>query len=277
MTVTDDARIESWTECVTRVLAPNPGPMTLDGTNTLVLRRPGSYRTVVVDPGPRDSLHLRRILKLGEVELILLTHRHHDHSDSAGILSRVTGAPVRAADPTHCVKAAPLADGEQINAAGLSVSVIATPGHTADSVSFHLKRDHDLIDSSPRGSLLTGDTILGRGTTVIAAPDGSLSDYLATLDRLMSLDDTAVLPGHGDPHHDVAATASAYREHRLRRLAQVEAAVDSLVDAEPPVAPTVEAVTDLVYAEVRADVRFAAEMSVAAQLDYLSAEGRVRR
>lgn len=270
-------QIEPWTECVTRVLAPNPGPMTLDGTNTLVLRRPDSHRTVVVDPGPRDSVHLRRILKLGEVELILLTHRHHDHSDSAGLLARLTGAPVRAADPSFCVDAAPLADGEEIHAGGLRVGVIATPGHTADSVSFRLERDRDLADSSLRGSLLTGDTILGRGTTVIAPPDGSLSDYFATLDRMISLRDTTVLPAHGDPHHDVAAVASAYREHRLRRLAEIDAAVGRLRESEPRAEVTVAAVTDLVYADAPADVRFAAEMSVAAQLDYLSASGCAQR
>jgi len=121
-------QIEPCTEYATRVLAPNPGPMTLDGTNTYVLRRPDSHRIVVVDPGPRESTHLRRILTLGEVELILLTHGHHDHSESAGVLSRLTGAPVRAADPAFSANAGPLADGEQLNAGGLRLSAIATPG-----------------------------------------------------------------------------------------------------------------------------------------------------
>ena len=159
----------------TLVRAANPGPMTLDGTNSWVLRAPGSGRVVVVDPGPSIAEHLERLAGFGEVELVLLTHHHPDHSESLSEFARLTDAPVRAIDPAFCIDAPPLVDGERIRAAGLDLDVLATPGHTADSVSFVLPGDGD------HGSVLTGDTILGLGTTIIADPDGALGPYLEPL------------------------------------------------------------------------------------------------
>src|SRR6478735_4501758 len=141
----------------------------------------------VVAPGPGDAGHLSA-LATGPVELILITHRHHDHTEGAAELARLTGAPVRAADPRFCIDGVPLVDGEIIEAAGLVVTVIATPGHTDDSVCFLLAGD------GPTGSVLTGDTILGRGTTVLAAPDGNLRAYLASLRVLSDLGPRRVLP-----------------------------------------------------------------------------------
>src|SRR6478609_8229333 len=120
------------------ILAPNPGPMTLDGTNSYLLADAGATSSIVVDPGPDDAPHLAALAAAGPVELILITHRHHDHTEGAAELSRLTGAPVRAADPAHCIADDPLRDGEIIAAAGVSIEVINTPGHTDDSVSFLL-------------------------------------------------------------------------------------------------------------------------------------------
>jgi glyoxylase-like metal-dependent hydrolase (beta-lactamase superfamily II) len=242
----------------TLVRAPNPGPMTLDGTNSYVLRAPGSRGVVVVDPGPADAGHLARLAASGPVELVLVTHHHRDHSESLAEFASMTDAPVRAIDPALCIGGDALADGERIAAAGLELEVVATPGHTADSVCFVLP--------APR-AVLTGDTILGRGTTIIADPDGALGPYLDSLDRLRRLGipgPVPVLPGHGPVLPDLGAICDAYLAHRAERLDQIRAALARLgSDA------SVGAVTDLVYADTDAAVRPAAEASVRAQLVYL--------
>ncbi|MDQ0673302.1 glyoxylase-like metal-dependent hydrolase (beta-lactamase superfamily II) [Pseudarthrobacter siccitolerans] len=241
------------------ILAPNPGPMSLDGTNSYVLRVPGSAGAVVVDPGPLDEAHLQALAGAGPVKLILITHRHADHTAGSARLHQLTRAPVRAADGVHCHgSGTALQDGEVLSAAGVEVRVMATPGHTSDSVCFHLPAD------GTSGSTLTGDTILGRGTTVLDYPDGTLADYLTSLDRLEALGPGTVLPAHGPVLPSLADIARAYRSHRLERLAQIRAALDSLGrDA------AVGDVADAVYADVDPSVRRAAETSVAAQLHYL--------
>jgi len=255
MTITDPRQVTDWAKVL---LAPNPGPMTLDGTNSYLLAAPGAASAIVVDPGPADSAHLQSLAAAGPVELILITHRHHDHTEGAPELARLTGAPVRAADPDYCIDGVPLRDEEIILAAGVEVRVLATPGHTTDSVSFLLPAD------GPTGSVLTGDTILGRGTTVIAPPDGSLRDYLQSLDRLSGLGPAAVLPAHGPQLADVSAVSAEYLAHREQRLTAIRAALNELgQDA------SVQAVTDAVYHDIDPSVRLAAEHSVAAQLEYL--------
>ncbi|MDQ0922997.1 glyoxylase-like metal-dependent hydrolase (beta-lactamase superfamily II) [Pseudarthrobacter sp. W1I19] len=244
------------------ILAPNPGPMSLEGTNSYILRAPGSAGAVVVDPGPLDEAHLQALAAAGTVELILITHRHADHTAGSARLHQLTGAPVRAADPAHCHGSGTvLKGGEVISAGGLEVRVVATPGHTSDSVCFHLPGD------GPHGSVFSGDTILGRGTTVLDYPDGTLADYLASLDRLEELGPAVVLPAHGPVLPSLVDIARAYRSHRLERLAQIRAVLDGLGrDA------AVGDVTDAVYSDVDRSVRRAAETSVAAQLDYLRGE-----
>lgn len=244
------------------ILAPNPGPMSLEGTNSYILRAPGSPGAVVVDPGPLDEPHLQALAAAGPVELILITHRHADHTAGSSRLHQLTGAPVRAADPAHCHgSGTALQGGEVISAGGLGIRVVATPGHTSDSVCFHLPGD------GPHGSVLSGDTILGRGTTVLDYPDGKLADYLASLDRLEELGPAVVLPAHGPVLPSLVDIARAYRSHRLERLAQIRAVLDGLGrDA------AVGEVTDAVYSDVDRSVRRAAETSVAAQLDYLRGE-----
>ncbi|GAA1995896.1 MBL fold metallo-hydrolase [Nakamurella flavida] len=248
------------------LLAPNPGPMTLDGTNSYRLAAPGTAAAVVVDPGPDDTDHLRTLAAAGPVELVLITHRHADHTAGAAAFAAMTGAPVRAVDPVHCLGASPLTADERIDAAGLTITVLATPGHTADSACFRLP-------GPGSGSVLTGDTILGRGTTVLAPPDGSLADYLRTLDLLAGLGAARVLPAHGPELPDLAAVCRAYRRHREERLAQVRDAVTA-ASLDPGDPAAVGVVTDRVYGEVDPSVRGAAESSVAAQLRYLAGGGR---
>jgi glyoxylase-like metal-dependent hydrolase (beta-lactamase superfamily II) len=257
--------IQRSSELTRRLLAPNPGPMTLDGTNSYLIAAPGSRSVVVVDPGPLDDGHLATLAGAGRVELVLITHHHADHSAASRRFAELTGAPVRAVDPAFCVNGAPLAAGpepEVIDAAGVRIRVIPTPGHTKDSVCFHLPGD------GPSGSVLTGDTVLGRGTTILGYPDGTLADYLASLATLRALGPATVLPAHGPVLPDLAATCDAYLAHRQERLDQVRAA---LAELHPQLddAATLALVTDRVYAETDAAVRFAAEASVAAQLAYL--------
>lgn len=241
--------------------APNAGPMTLDGTNTWILRAPAEEYGVVVDPGPLDEEHLGRIAEQGPFQFILVTHGHHDHVEGAARLSELLGGTaVLAADPAHCVGGEPLDPREHLGGAGLEVRVLDTPGHTADSVCFLVECGNDRV-------MFTGDTLLGRGTTVVAKPDGDLGDYLSSLDALAAYPEVLMLPGHGPARPDVAAVALAYREHRRERLSQVEAAMAAGAD-------TPEKVVDLVYPEIEPRLRFAAEWSAAAQLDYLRHKNR---
>ncbi|WP_310209263.1 MBL fold metallo-hydrolase [Paenarthrobacter nitroguajacolicus] len=239
-------------------LAPNPGPMSLDGTNSYVIGQQGSGRVAVVDPGPQDEGHLAVLASAGVVDVVLITHRHADHTEASARFHELTGAPVRAVSPEHCHGGEPLTDGEVLTAGGVEIRVLATPGHTSDSVCFHLPAD------GPHGSVLTGDTILGRGTTVLDYPDGRLGDYLASLDRLEALGPATLLPAHGPVLPALDEKCREYRDHREQRLDQIRTALQSLgQDASIP------AVTDAVYPDVDPSVRWAAETSVAAQLDYL--------
>src|SRR5665213_2465839 len=249
------------------VRANNPSPMTLEGTNTWVLVEPGGDQAIVVDPGPDDGRHRDAIMGAVEaaganqVALIVLTHGHADHSEGAPALSQVAAAPVRAIAPMHCSQGhQPLSDGERLRIGGLRLDVIATPGHTADSACFVV--DNDV-------ALLTGDTILGRGSTVVARPDGGLADYLATLRRLRALVNErqllVVLPGHGPVVDDPAAKVHAYLQHREQRLQQVRAAAIT--------SDTVDEVLQVVYGDVSPELLFAARWSLLAQLDYLRDEG----
>ena len=250
------------TELASVLLAPNPGPMTLDGTNTWVLRAPGTPTCVVVDPGPGHSGHLDAVVEAGPVAAILLTHSHPDHSEGARALHERTGAPVAAVDPAFRFGSLGLHAGDVLEPAGIEIHVIATPGHTSDSLSFLLP-----ADGPGQAAVLTGDTILGRGSTVVAHPDGRLDDYLASLRRLADLGVTTVLPGHGPELRDVGRAAASYLAHRLERLDQVRAALDATGTSAATADPAT--VVAVVYTDVDRMLWPAAELSVRAQLDYL--------
>ncbi|MFB7915225.1 MBL fold metallo-hydrolase [Streptomyces sp. NPDC056061] len=251
------------------VLAPNPSPMTLDGTNTWIVAEPDSDLAVVIDPGPLDDTHLRAVIATAEragrrIALTLLTHGHPDHAEGAARFAELTGTKVRALDPALRLGDEGLSTGDVITTGGLELRVVPTPGHTADSLSFHLPADR---------AVLTGDTVLGRGTTVVAHPDGRLGDYLDSLRRLRSLtvDDGVhtVLPGHGPVLEDAQGAVDFYLAHRAHRLAQVETAVEAGHGT-----PT--EVVAHVYADVDQSLWPAAELSVRAQLEYLGEHGLIR-
>ena len=248
------------------LLAGNPSPMTLDGTNTWVLRAPGAPRCVVVDPGPDDDVHLRRVAGQGPVAHVLLTHGHPDHAAGARRFAELVGAPVHAADPRHRLGSEGLTGGDVVPAAGLEIRVLATPGHTSDSLCF-------LIDGDGTSAVLTGDTVLGRGSTVIAHPDGRLGDYLASLRRLAELPPgVSVLPGHGPNLPDAGQAARAYLVHREQRLDQVRVAWAAL-RAQQSGEPDARQIVEIVYADVNPALWPAAAASVAAQLEYLRGRG----
>lgn len=249
------------------VLCPNPGPMTLEGTNTWILREPGARGVVVVDPGPHDERHLERVARAvqeqgAQVLMAAVTHRHPDHTEGASYFSELTGAPVHAVDPAMRVSGAGLADGETLRVDGLEVQVIATPGHTDDSVCFLVEADK---------VLLTGDTILGHGTTVIDSEDG-LGPYMESLYRLRDLVDEygvrTLLPGHGPLLNAPGQAIQSYIDHRESRLTQVR-------DAVRAGAAKIDEVVDRVYPEITEQLRFAARSSVRAQLRYLSTLGEL--
>jgi glyoxylase-like metal-dependent hydrolase (beta-lactamase superfamily II) len=250
-------------ECV---LAPSASPMTLDGTNTWVLRDPDKERSLVVDPGPPDEQHLTAVAAAaGEVQAVLLTHHHLDHSEAAREFAERVGCGVRALDPAYRLGDEGLGEGDVIAVGDLEVHVIATPGHTSDSLSFVLPAQR---------VVLTGDTVLGRGTTVVAHPDGRLGAYLDSLDRLHALaqahDIDVVWPGHGPVIDDALAALDYYISHRQERLAQVEAALSQLQAGGLADAATLpRQVVEIVYADVDPVLWGAAELSVRAQLDYL--------
>ncbi|XNL31682.1 MBL fold metallo-hydrolase [Longispora sp. K20-0274] len=281
------ALLEELPAWATLVRAPNPGPMTLTGTNTWVLRDPEAYAGLVVDPGPLDEAHLAAIVAHGPVAMILVTHGHHDHVEGAARLRELTGAPILAVDPAHGahpvgheepdggpdgLRGLPegkpggglsgglgggglpegLRDGDEIPLTGLTLEVLLTPGHTSDSASF-------LVNGE---AVLTGDTILGTGSTIVAHPDGNLTDYLASLTRLADLGPIPALTGHGPPLADVSAAANHYLAHRRARLDQVRAAVEAG-------ATTPAEVVAVVYSDVDRSLWWAAELTVQAQLDYL--------
>lgn len=253
-------------ELTTRVLAPNPSPMTLDGTNTYVLGEPGAGGAVVVDPGPDDPQHRARVEQaLAELdagcELVVVTHHHLDHSEAARSWAQVFGCDVAA--PTRAV-AGPdgriLADGDTVAAGGLRIRAVATPGHTGDHTAYRL----------PSGALLTGDHVLGRGTSVVAHPDGDLEAYLTSLRRVLDLGPHALFPGHGpELTEDPAAVVRYYLDHRAFRESQIVAVLRG-----GPQTP--RGIVEVVYADVDPVLWDAAEASTRAALAKLAEEGTVR-
>lgn len=242
------------------VLCPNPGPMTLDGTNTWILHAATTGEAVVVDPGPDDEQHLNAVLAavdgLGaRVVLTLLTHHHDDHVGGLERWQRMVDAPVRGAGHGE-----PFTTGERIVVGDVELVALLTPGHTADSVSFVWPQER---------LLLTGDMILGRGTTIVAHPDGDLGDYLSSLEVLLAAareHDASLGPAHGPTHPKAAPVIEYYREHRAERLQQVRDALDAGArDAED----VAQAVVETVYADVPRQVWPAAKATVQAQLAYL--------
>jgi glyoxylase-like metal-dependent hydrolase (beta-lactamase superfamily II) len=241
---------------IERVLAPNPSVYTLEGTNTWIV---GEAPSIVIDPGPADPGHLREIARsAGEVACILVTHDHEDHAEGAAALGTALAAPVHA---VRVPGAEPLADGMTFPAGGVVVRAVATPGHSADHVTFHVAEAR---------ALFTGDAVLGRGTSFIDPPDGDLAAYLASLDRMEALEARTIHPGHGPVVLDAGAKIREYRAHRAVREQQV---LDGLAAGERSVADLVATI----YGGYPPESLPLAARSVTAHLLKLEAEARVQR
>lgn len=271
--MTAEALPERLDELVTRVLAPNAGPMTLDGTNTYLVGARGSGDVVVVDPGPELVEHHRAIESATQsldatVVGVVVTHHHRDHAQAAG-WAKGWQVPLWAFAPDMVAKAAHaadvhaelLSDSQQLKLAGVTLEAVHTPGHSSDHLCVRIV-DSDVI--------LTGDHVLGRGTTVVVWPDGDMADYMASLERLAVSPGKALYPGHGDVLHDPAKAIAYYLAHRQERERQVLEALQA-GDTTP------RQIVQRVYADVDANLHAAAARSVHAHLEKLEREGTVGR
>lgn len=255
---------------IVRVTAPNASAYTFTGTNTFLL---GHERLAVLDPGPDDVRHLAALVEaIGgrAVDAIILTHTHRDHSASARRLARDLGAPLwfggphRLSRPLHRFERNPirrscdwdlmpdrtLVDGEAITAGDLPLVVHATPGHCANHLAF-----------AYGDNLLSGDHVMGWNSTLVSVPDGSMADYLASLDKVIALPCQQYLPAHGGPIADGSGYAKALKAHRLMRNDQVMAAVRAG-------ARTVPAIVRAIYPSQPLPVRLAARMTIKAHVEY---------
>lgn len=247
------------------VLAPNPSPMTLTGTNTYVV---GTGKVAVIDAGPDIPEHVAAVLesaqRRGKLELLLVTHYHPDHLPAARRLRERTGAPLFAHPSIPGVDRA-LGDGERVRLDGMEFRTLFTPGHS---------RDHFCFLLEDGGYLFSGDLVLGSGSVTIGPPDGNLGDYMASLERLLGLCQerplSRILPGHGPVVDRPQEKLQEYLEHRRTREAQV-------LEALTAGRARVDEIVALLYAEVDPRLHHAAGRNVIAHLEKLEHEARVVR
>jgi hydroxyacylglutathione hydrolase len=239
---------------VRSILAPNPGPYTLEGTRCYLVGT-----DALVDPGPAIRTHVDALLAAApNVTKIFITHRHPDHAPAAAALRERTGAVVYAPPgvepaPDHAVR-----DGETIALAAGTIEAIATPGHTGEHVCY-LTSD---------GELFTGDTILGEGTTTIFPPDGDMGAYIDSLRKLRARAPRVIYPGHGKTREDAVALIDSYIAHRLERERQI-------LDALAAGPAEVNALRERVYPDLHRALHRAANLQLEAHLAKLAREGRV--
>lgn len=239
------------------ITAPNPGPLTLGGTQTYLLGE-----TAVIDPGPEIESHVEAIRNaMPRLTWILITHRHGDHAPAAVPLRVATGATIVAPDGVldDSVVERRVTGGERLDLDGGHVEVIATPGHTREHVCY-LTSD---------GELFTGDTVLGEGTTAIFPPDGNMRDYIVSLRKLRARDPRRIFPAHGPVRDDAVALIDEYIAHRLERERQV-------LDAIASGAHEVGAMRERIYPDLDPRLHAAAEIQIRAHLEKLVEEGRAR-
>jgi len=245
------------------VLAPNPSPLTLEGTRSYLV---GRERVAVIDPGPSDPAHLDAVAGLtgdGVLVAVLITHAHPDHDEGADELAARFDAPVRS------VHRGTLADGDRIETDAGALVAVATPGHTPDHIAFHWPAEGVVFC----GDLMTG----GLETALVAKPEGDLGAYLDSLDRVRALEPKVILPAHGPSFDDPPAALDAYIRHRREREAQVLTALEQAGGAAG--APLdLDALVSAVYgAGLDPALRAPAAGAVLAYLEHLEATGRVRR
>ena len=252
---------------VTRLVAPNPGMMTGPGTNTYLL---GEAEIAVIDPGPAIDRHVNAILEYaaGRLRWVLVTHTHTDHSPAAQALVEATGAellgcpaPAGRHQDAAFLPSRVLADGDVLTAPGFELEVVHTPGHASN----HLCYRHVALRW-----LFTGDHIIDGSTVVIDPPDGSMADYLRSLDKLKKLEIDAIAPGHGNLIEQPREAIDRLIAHRLGR----EAKIVRVLTEHP--ATTLTELVRHAYDEVDPTLHALAERSLLAHLEKLEAESRAR-
>jgi glyoxylase-like metal-dependent hydrolase (beta-lactamase superfamily II) len=259
---------------IRRLLAPNPGPFTFRGTSVAIV---GRGNVAVIDPGPDDPQHLgalQRALDGSSLRHILVTHTHRDHSPAARFLKQWTGAPTYGFGP-HSVQSEAgveegpdreflpdivLRDGDVITAGDFTLECVHTPGHTSNHLCYALREEK---------SLFTGDHVMGWSTTVVAPPDGDMTDYFASLEKLRGRDDGIYWPAHGGGISNPQQFVSALLQHRLAREAQIWAAVQSGATRIPEIVQSV-------YRGLDGRLRHAAALNVLAHLKKLIRERKLR-
>ncbi|MEO8218447.1 MAG: MBL fold metallo-hydrolase [Acidobacteriota bacterium] len=241
---------------IRQLRAPNPGPFTLDGTNTYIVDD-----VAIIDPGPASRPHVDRLLAAAPLlEKILITHRHGDHAPGAIDLAWRSGAIVIAPpgvlndDLVH----RRLVDGDEIKAGQTILEAIATPGHTAEHFCF-LSRE---------GDLFTGDMILGAGTTAIFPPDGNMGQYLHSLEGLRTRHPKRIFPGHGPIRDDAVPLIDSYIEHRRMREGEV-------IEQLAPGPMTIPELRAKIYPDLAEGLEPAAEAQLLAHLTHLREQGKV--
>jgi glyoxylase-like metal-dependent hydrolase (beta-lactamase superfamily II) len=262
---------------VLRITADNPSPFTFHGTNSYIV---GTDTLAVIDPGPMSEAHLATLVKAIDgrpVSHIFVSHTHSDHSPLAKRLKEITGATVYAEGPhrsarplrigetnpldasadTDFVPDVRLADGELVAGDGWALRAIYTPGHTANHVAFALE---------DTGILFSADHVMAWATTIVAPPDGAMSDYMASLDKLQQRDDTLYLPGHGGPVRQPAAFLRGLKTHRKMRE---RAILERLRGGDRTIAEMVAAI----YRDTDPRLHKAAGLSVLAHLEDMVARG----
>ncbi|MDI5929920.1 MBL fold metallo-hydrolase [Rhizobium leguminosarum] len=264
---------------VERVTVNNPGPFTFFGTNSYIV---GSSSVAVIDPGPEDEAHFQALMAAlagRAVTHIFVSHTHRDHSPLAGRLQAATGAvtvgqgPHRPARPLREGEINPfaessdisfvpditLSDGQTLSGDGWALTAVLTPGHTANHAAFAL---------AGRDILFSGDHVMAWSTSIVAPPDGSMADYMASLERLMERQDRLLLPGHGGPVMEPAGFLRALKAHRLRReqavLARVRAGDSGIAE-----------MVKVIYRDTDPKLHGAAALSVLAHIENLMERGEI--
>lgn len=257
------SRVERPGEALIAVVADNAGPLTLEGTRSYVV---GAARPALIDPGPEDPDHLDAIVRAvagRPVVAICLTHAHGDHAAGAAAASAALGAPITASPRTlraAGLEGRPLEDGDgvELDGGATRLEALETPGHSGDHLCFLWH---------PTRALFTGDLVLGSGSSLVAHPEGSVGDTLASLARLAALRPGVLHPGHGPPVEDGMRRLATYRAHRLERDAQVLAAVRERG------ARSVGEIRQIVYGPLSGELARAAELSIRAHLAHLREVG----
>ncbi|MGO8089612.1 MBL fold metallo-hydrolase [Rhizobium leguminosarum] len=264
---------------VERVTVNNPGPFTFFGTNSYIV---GASSVAVIDPGPEDEAHYQALMAaLGgrAVTHIFVSHTHRDHSPLARRLQAATGAvtvgqgPHRPARPLREGEINPfaessdlsfvpditLSDGQTLSGNGWALSAVLTPGHTANHAAFALEG---------RDILFSGDHVMAWSTSIVAPPDGSMADYMASVDRLIERDDRLLLPGHGGPVTEPSTFLRALKAHRLKREQAVLARVQA---GDGRIAEMVK----VIYRDTDPKLHGAAALSVLAHIEDLLERGEI--